>query len=60
MPEILSVQVAVKHKWWLKYYLAGVLFMRQVTGLEPNEERLVRWILRGIRVVPLARKEEKK
>ncbi|UXA38063.1 hypothetical protein [Pseudomonas juntendi] len=40
--------IVCRHRWWLKYYLAGVMAMSHITGREPNLARVMRWIERGI------------
>ncbi|WP_236183442.1 hypothetical protein [Pseudomonas juntendi] len=43
--------IVCRHRWWLKYYLAGVLAMAQVTGCEPNPGRVAYWVGRGLKVM---------
>lgn len=43
-----NATIVCQHRWWLKYYLAGVLLMSHVTGREPDLARVMRWIERGI------------
>ena len=45
-----TARIVCRHRWWLKYYLAGVLAMAHITGREPDLGRVSRWIERGIRV----------
>ncbi|MNJ73776.1 hypothetical protein D3C77_706150 [compost metagenome] len=45
-----TVRIACRHKWWLKYYLAGVLVMARLTGREPCPERFSYWVGRGIKI----------
>lgn len=40
--------IVCRHRWWLKYYLAGVLLACHLTGRDPNLGRVTRWIERGI------------
>ncbi|WP_169338824.1 hypothetical protein [Pseudomonas parafulva] len=40
--------IAFRHRWWLKYYLAGVLLACHLTGRDPHLGRVTRWIERGI------------
>lgn len=44
----LTVTITCRHRWWLKYYLAGVMAMSHIAGREPNLARILRWIERGI------------
>ncbi|MBN6791491.1 hypothetical protein JRG49_09615 [Pseudomonas fulva] len=40
--------IVCRHRWWLKYYLAGVLLACHLTGRDPHLGRATRWIERGI------------
>lgn len=40
--------IVCHHRWWLKYYLAGVLLACHLTGRDPHLGRVTRWIERGI------------
>ncbi len=40
--------IVCRHRWWLKYYLAGVLLACHLTGRGPHLGRFRRWIERGI------------
>lgn len=42
--------IVVRHRWWLKWYLAGVNAASTITGLEPDPESVGRWIGRGIKL----------
>ncbi|MGG5288832.1 hypothetical protein [Pseudomonas shirazensis] len=44
----ITATITCRHRWWLKYYLAGVLVMSHITGRKPNLARVTRWIERGI------------
>lgn len=45
-----TVTIVCRQRWWLKYYLAGVVAVAHVTGREPDPERVSHWIDRGIKV----------
>ena len=45
-----AVTVQIVPKWWLRWYLSGVMLMVAITGRPPNEERVSYWILRGFKV----------
>ncbi|HGM4965565.1 MULTISPECIES: hypothetical protein [Pseudomonas putida group] len=45
-----TATIVCRQRWWLKYYLAGVLVMSHITGREPHLGRVYRWIERGIKV----------
>ncbi len=40
--------ILCRHRWWLKYYLAGVMLACHITGRDPHIGRVTRWIERGI------------
>ncbi|WP_410480698.1 hypothetical protein ACJ70E_15910 [Pseudomonas plecoglossicida] len=46
----ITATIICRHSWWLKYYLAGVLLMANITGRELDPVRVSRWIERGIKV----------
>lgn len=45
---LVTATIVCRHRWWLKYYLAGVLAMSHLTGREPDLARVMRWIERGV------------
>lgn len=45
-----TARIVCRHRWWLKYYLAGVLVMVRLTGQEPCPERFSYWVGRGIEI----------
>lgn len=45
-----NVTLRFMPRWWLRWYLAGVLLMTWVTGLPPNKDRLSFWVMRGIKI----------
>lgn len=42
--------IVCRHRWWLRYYIAGVLLACHLTGRDPHPGRVTRWIERGIAV----------
>lgn len=44
-----TVTVQIVAKWWLHWYLSGVMLMVALTGMPPNEERLAYWFRRGFK-----------
>jgi hypothetical protein len=44
------VTVSIKLAWWVPAYIAGVRFMAELTGLEPDMDRVEKWIRRGIKL----------
>lgn len=45
-----SITVSIKLAWWLRLYLRAVGFACDLTGLEPNMDRVGWWVARGITV----------
>jgi hypothetical protein len=45
-----TAHIVCRQRWWLKYYLAGVLALAQLTGREPCPERVSYWVGRGIKI----------
>jgi len=45
-----SATIVCRHRWWLKYYLAGVQVTACVTRREPDPDRVAYWVGRGLRV----------
>lgn len=43
-----SVTITCRHRWWLKYYLAGVLVVSHLIGRKPDPARVSCWVKRGI------------
>lgn len=43
-----TVMAAVRMRWWLRCYLATVVWFARTTGMEPDWERVERWIRRGL------------
>lgn len=46
----MTATIVCQQRWWLKYYLAGVLAMSHITGREPDLGRVFQWMERGIRI----------
>lgn len=45
-----GIKVSIKLAWWLRVYLRAVGFTCDLTGLEPNMDRVGWWVARGITV----------
>lgn len=47
-----SNQITIKLtlKWWLRYYLYGVVLMAWLTGQEPDTDKMGHWIAKGTKV----------
>lgn len=43
-----TVMASIRMRWWLRWYLAAVVWFGRATGLEPDWERVERWIRRGL------------
>lgn len=43
-----TVTASVRLRWWLRWYLAGVVWTARAMGLEPDWERVEWWIRRGL------------
>jgi hypothetical protein len=54
MAERASITLHVSIAWWLRFYLSGVAIVAQLTGLEPDWQRVEAAVLRGcrLRVLP--------
>lgn len=46
----MTITVSIKLAWWVPAYIAGVLFMVRLTGLEPNYGRVESWLRRGVKL----------
>ncbi len=47
--------LVIKLRWWLRLYLAAVLGIAELTGMEPDMDKVEWWIKRGLvlRVMPV-------
>ncbi len=43
-----TVRASIRMRWWLRWYLAAVVWTARETGLEPDWERVEWWIQRGL------------
>ncbi|WP_176394305.1 hypothetical protein [Chromobacterium violaceum] len=48
MAKPIMITVRVRMRWWLPLYVAGVDFMSTVTGMEPDDEQVRKWLKRGM------------
>ncbi|MNB74425.1 hypothetical protein D3C81_272800 [compost metagenome] len=46
MAETMTASIRVR--WWLRCYLAAVVWFAKSTGMEPDWDRVERWIRRGL------------
>lgn len=44
----INLAAVVRFRWWLRYYLFGVVLTSRLTCLEPDWERVERWVKRGM------------
>lgn len=45
-----SLELTVRVAWWVRWYLAGVLLVARLAGLEPNWIKVLAAVERGIRM----------
>lgn len=45
-----KMSVRIKLSWWLRVYLNTLGVLCNLTGMEPNNERVGLWISKGVRV----------
>lgn len=43
-----TVHARVRMRWWLRCYLAAVMWFARATGMEPDWNRVEWWIRRGL------------
>lgn len=43
-----NLVAVIRLRWWLRIYLGGVTLASRMTGLEPDWERVERWVKRGV------------
>jgi len=43
-----KVVIVIRVRWWLIWYLHGVSLMCQLTGRDPNWDKVDKWISRAI------------
>lgn len=52
---VTQLRIRLRVAWWLRWYLSGVALAEYLTGMEPNPDRVGRWIQRAIRVEVIRR-----
>ena len=45
-----AITVQVRIAWWLKWYMAGVIMMSRLTGLDFDEAKVRWYVRRGVKV----------
>lgn len=48
--QVLVAVVRVRLAWWVRWYLAGVVLMARMSGLDSDPVKVARWVGRGVRV----------
>lgn len=43
-----TLRATVRMRWWLRCYLTAVMWFARTTGMEPDWDRVDRWIRRGL------------
>ncbi|TAA12466.1 hypothetical protein EA658_09830 [Pseudoxanthomonas winnipegensis] len=51
-----SLVVSIRARWWLKWFLYAVCLVALFTGQVPDEDRLAKWIRRGLRIEVVQRR----
>ena len=46
-----AITVQVRIAWWLKWYMAGVIMMCRLTGLDFDEAKVRWYVRRGVKVI---------
>ncbi|MGA6148532.1 MULTISPECIES: hypothetical protein [Stenotrophomonas] len=44
----ITVMASIRMRWWLRCYLAAVVWCARATGVGPNWDRVETWIRRGL------------
>ncbi|WP_167670682.1 hypothetical protein [Allopusillimonas ginsengisoli] len=44
------IVIKLRVAWWFRWYLFGVLTMAQLTGLQPDPQRVGRWLARAVSI----------
>lgn len=50
MAKTCALKAEVRVAWWLKLYLGGVVLMCGLTGLDFDDDKVGRYMKRGIKV----------
>lgn len=48
MVASVTATISIRLRWWLRWYLYGVVIAHCITGCRPSEEHLAWWIERGL------------
>ncbi len=44
----MGLRASIRMRWWLRCYLAAVVWFSRATGMEPDWDRVEGWIRRGL------------
>lgn len=50
MAKVDEIVVRISFKFWVQPYLAGVELASTITGLDPDPEKVMYWLSRGIKI----------
>ena len=45
-----TVKLSLRVAWWVRWYLAGVALVAQLTGATPDWRTVEKWLRRGVSV----------
>lgn len=45
-----NITISLRLRWWLRYYLYGVMLTAWMTGRQPDPEKLGYWVAKGVKV----------
>lgn len=50
-----QITVRLRFTWWAKAYLSSVMLFAHLTGMQPDEEKVLTTVLKGLRTEVLKR-----
>jgi hypothetical protein len=48
--KVSRITVSIRLAWWLRAYLHGVRLISELTGLEPDYDKVSYWVSRGTKL----------
>lgn len=51
-----TYSVAISVAWWLRLYLYALVVLCTLTGMAPNEERVLWWVGKGLSAKPITKR----
>lgn len=51
----ITVELSIRVAWWVRWYLAGVALVAQMTGAMPDWRKVESWVRRGLSVNAIRR-----